>query len=95
MAYGTMLQEFSAEIANEINALINYTHDLAAWDEVMKPLSEQRRFDVLVEFVRPIITLALGMPYAIRARFLFATVHLCHQVNQLKGDYMVDKPKVK
>ncbi|MER8571518.1 hypothetical protein NKH19_10735 [Mesorhizobium sp. M1338] len=92
MAYGTMLREFSTEIANEINALINYTHDLAAWDEVMKPLNEQRRFDVLVEFVRPIASLALGMPYAIRARFLFAAVHLCHQVNQLKhGKKWVDQ----
>ena len=92
MAYGTMLKEFSAEIANEINALINYTHDLAAWDEVMKPLAEQRKFDVLAEFVLPIASLALGMPYSIRARFLFAAVHLCHQVNQLQqGKKWVDK----
>ncbi|TPN46368.1 hypothetical protein [Mesorhizobium sp. B1-1-7] len=92
MPYGTMLREFSAEIANEINALINYAHRLAAWEEVMRPLTDQRKLDVLVEFVSPIASLALGMPYSIRSRFLFAAVHLCHQVNQLQhGKRWVDK----
>lgn len=83
MAYGTMLQEFSSEIANEINALINYVHSLAAWEMVLRPLDDKRRLSALVELVDPLATVALNLPYAIRSRFIFATAHLTHQANRL------------
>jgi len=92
MPYGMMLGEFSSQIANDINALVNYTRRLQAWEVVMRPLGEKRILDALVEFVDPLTAVALGMPYAIRARFLYAAVHLNHQANQVRdGACWVDK----
>ncbi len=85
MPYAEMFEEFSREIANTINELTNYTHDLTAWRDVMTPLDDNGRADVLVQFVTPLATLALNLPYVIRSRFIFATAHLCHQVNRVKA----------
>lgn len=40
--------------------------------------------EALFEFVDPIATIALTLPYAIQCRFYFAIAHLCHQANKVK-----------
>lgn len=83
MAYSQMFDEFSREIANSINQLVNYTHRLKAWSVVMRPLNTEETLAVLSEFVEPLATVALNLPYVIKSRFVFASAHLGHQANRL------------
>lgn len=86
MAYGQMFDEFSREIANSINELVNHAHRLKAWSVVMSTLPRQQILEVLIEFVEPLATVALNLPYVIQSRFIFATAHLAHQANRaVKG----------
>jgi hypothetical protein len=82
LAYSQMLDEYAREIANSINALSDYTHRLTAWRDVVSPLDENKRIAAAHDFIDPLATVALNLPYAIRSRFIFAAAHLCHQVNR-------------
>ncbi len=82
--YIQMFDEFARELANVINELTRYTHQLAAWRDVVAPLDDRKKLDAVVEFINPVATIALNMPYVIRSRFIFATAHLSHQANRAK-----------
>lgn len=85
-AYAQLLGEFGQELANVINELIVNIRRLEAWDSVIASLDDDNKLNVLLEFVKPLATLSLNLPYVIRSRFIFATAHLCHQANhQLDG----------
>lgn len=84
MAWVEMHQEFSREISNSINELTRFTHHLAAWRNVAAPLNDQQKFQLAHEFISPLATLALNLPYVIRSRLIFATAHLCHQANKAR-----------
>jgi hypothetical protein len=82
-AYGMMFDEFSREIANGINTLSGYVHRLKAWNAVISSMGDdQELMDATHEFIEPIATISLTLPYVIRSRFIFAIAHLCHQANQ-------------
>ena len=85
MPYAEMFKEFSQELANIINDLTRYTHQLSAWRDVVEKLDDDRKFNVAVEFVDPLATIALNLPYVIRSRFIFAAAHLSHQAGRIKG----------
>lgn len=82
MPYAEMFIEFSQELANSINDLTRYTHQLAAWRDVVDKLDDEGKFNVAVEFVDPLATIALNLPYVIRSRFIFAATHLSHQAGR-------------
>jgi hypothetical protein len=82
MAYGEMFREYSIEIANSLNQLTDYVHRLRAWDLALAGSDDDQKMEALHEFIDPISTTALNLPYAIRARFIFAVTHLCHQANK-------------
>ena len=84
MPYSMMLDDFARELANSINAFTLNVQRLSAWATLMTSLGEEERAEALHEFIDPIATLSLLMPYAIRSRLLFATAHLCHQVNLVR-----------
>lgn len=84
MAYAEMFKEFSLELANIINDLTRYTHQLAAWRDVVQSLRDDGKFSVAIEFVDPLATMALNLPYVIRSRFIFAAAHLSHQAGRTK-----------
>lgn len=86
MAYREMLNEFSQGIANAINDLTRYTHQLAAWREVVSILNDSEKLDVAVEFVDPLATISLNLPYVIRSRLIFAAAHLSHQAARNNSD---------
>jgi hypothetical protein len=91
MVYDQMFQEFSTEIANALNQLTNHLHRLRAWDLVLPSLNDDETMEALDEFIEPIATVALSLPYGIRSKFIFAIAHLCHQANQaLPGVQWVD-----
>jgi len=82
LAYGLMLQEFSQEIGNSINELVGNVCRLSCWQEVISGLEQADKVDVLHEFVNSIAVVSLNLPHVIRSRFVFASLHLCHQANQ-------------
>lgn len=82
LPYGMMLDEFSREIANSLNDLINYTRRLRAWSAVVAPMTDQEKLDTVHEFIDPVAIVSLNLPAVIRARFAFAAAHLCHQANR-------------
>lgn len=84
MPYVEMFKEFSQELANIINDLTRYTHQLAAWCDVVNKLNDDGKFNVAVEFVDPLATITLNLPYVIRSRFIFAAAHLSHQAGRIK-----------
>lgn len=86
MAYRDMLQEFSREISNSLNDLTNYTHRLKAWGTVISPMPDQEKLETTHEFIDPLATVSLTLPYVIQSRFIFATAHLCHQANRSRDD---------
>ena len=83
-AYSGMFQEFSQELANIVNDLTHYTHQLKGWRDLVHALNDKARMDVAIEFIEPLGTLALNLPYVIRSRFIFAAAHLCHQAGRTK-----------
>jgi hypothetical protein len=82
--YSRMLLEFSRSLANIVNQLGNYARRLKSWDKVLSGFDEDLKLELLFEFVEPIATVSLGLPYAIQSRFFFVTAHLSHQANKSK-----------
>ena len=83
-AYALMLLEFSRELANIINRLTEDIPRLEAWSNVVTWLSEEDKTRANLEFIDPLATVAVCRPAVIRARFVFAAAHLCHQANQVE-----------
>jgi hypothetical protein len=69
-------------LANGLNKLTNYTHHLKAWSVALSSMTDQEKFRAVYEYVDPIATVGLTLPYVIKSRFIFATAHLCHQANR-------------
>ena len=85
-----MLDEHSRELANSINELQRYITSLKAWKGVIDNKNDNEKFEIVIEFVSPIATLAINLPYVIRSRFIYSVAHLCHQANQVKQKNWVD-----
>ena len=81
MAYSFMLDDFARELANAMNGFTLNVRRLCTWESLMASLDEKEQAEALHEFIEPIVTLCLLTPYMIKSRLLFATAHLCHQVN--------------
>lgn len=90
MPYALMADEYLRSLANAINALIGYSHRLAAWDKVLIGAPVKDQHALVIEHIEPLGTVALLYPYAIRSRLIFATAHLCHQANRIKVEDWTD-----
>lgn len=86
LAYSQMLNEHARELSNSLNELNRYVENLKAWCEILDDMGDddQKKYQVIFEFVSPIATLAINFPYVIRSRFFYSIAHLCHQANRLK-----------
>ena len=84
MPYTLMFGEFARELANVMNEFTRYTHQLAAWRDLVAPLDNRKKLDAIVGFINPVATVAINMPYVIRSRSIFAAAHLSHQANRAK-----------
>ncbi len=95
LLYSLMLSEYSRSLANAVNQLGDYSRRLRAWDTILENYSEDEKLEALFEFVDPIATISLNLPYAIQSRFYFAIAHLCHQANKvkLKREWKDDLPE--
>ncbi|PDT76988.1 hypothetical protein CO675_10405 [Bradyrhizobium sp. C9] len=63
-----MIDEFSREIANSINDLTNYAHNLKAWHRVLSDMTEDEQFDVHHDAIDPLAVTAINLPHVIRSR---------------------------
>jgi len=95
LPYSLMLPEYSRSLANTINQLGDYSRRLRAWDTILDNYNDDEKLEALFEFVDPIATISLNLPYAIQSRFYFAIAHLCHQANKakLKREWKDDLPE--
>ena len=84
MAYSEMLGEYATELANSINDLTHHVHRLRAWSRIISPLTNEEKVEAAHEFINPLGTAALGLPYVIKSRFAFAAAYLSHQANKAK-----------
>ena len=80
--YYQMLEDHAQSLANEVNSFGYHTGQLEAWSVVLPKYEIEDQLLLLMEFVEPIATTAVGAPYALRSRFLFSVSHLCHQANK-------------
>jgi hypothetical protein len=95
LLYSLMLSEYSRSLANMINQLGDYSRRLGAWGKNIEILNETEQLEALFEFVDPIATISLTLPYAIQSRFNFVIAHLSHQANKakLKTDWKDNIPE--
>jgi len=85
IAYSQMLNEHARELANSLNEMRQFIINLKGWSEVLDQTeSYEKRRQIVFEFVNPVATLAINLPYVIRTRFVYSITHLSHQANQLK-----------
>lgn len=82
LPYSEMFNEFSREIANSLNEMNDYSFRLRTWNTVIAPMNDQEKLDAVHEFIDPIATIGLNLPYVIRSRFILAVAHLSHQANR-------------
>jgi len=96
-AYSQFLEEHALEIANVINELGRYILDLSSWKQVIDSLDDdEQKLVVIGDFISPVATIALNLPYVIRSRFIYSVSHLSHQANKVevkewKDDFPIDK----
>lgn len=86
MPYSQYLNGHARELANTINEFGQHINSLLAWEKVLKDCDPKEKHTILFEFVSPLTTLTLNMPYIIRSRFIYSITHLSHQANQLNQE---------
>ncbi|MGO9021187.1 MAG: integrase [Syntrophobacteraceae bacterium] len=89
--YNLMLDEFARELANSINESLMYIDNLKSWNKVLSVMEDTIKDAIILDFIRPLATLAILLPNIIRSRFIYATAHLCHQANRTKHKLWVDE----
>ncbi len=92
--YFQMLEDHATELANVINQLSLYIDKLSAWAKVILEYTEEERFYVIHEFIEPLCSMCINLPYVIRSRFIFSVTQLSHQANRtiLGRDWKDDLP---
>lgn len=90
MAYSQMLQEFARELANAVNDLTHRERRLRAWATALNDSDNKALLDAQHAVADDVAVVALGLPYVVRSRFIYATAHLCHQANQARRSEWAD-----
>ena len=100
--YAAHSEGFAREILNEIHNLRRYLTDLQCWLVVLKSLTEEeKRRDVIIEFLDDRTVLALGRSTAIKSRFIYAATKLglvyakLADANDLPREHEIDVTEMK
>ena len=80
--YSELLSEHTRQIANDINCFRRNLIKLNVWDKIISEYAENEKFNLIVEFIEPLIILLHDLPYSTNNRFIFSLSHLCHQANR-------------
>ena len=90
MPYYQFLTEHSRELANGINSFGRHINSLQVWEKVLNEFNDKEKHFIVIEFVAPLATLCLTLPYTLRSWFIYSVAHLCHQANRLKQKPWID-----
>jgi DUF2934 family protein len=77
-----MVQGHTLTAANTINRFAYDLRSLTAWNKVFESASEAERMQALYEFLSPIASHCLSMPYAIKQMFIKSICQISHQTNR-------------
>ena len=88
--YCQTLKDLSRQLANDINRLWRNIAKLEAWSKVLSHYDDEEKKYLLAEFIESLAIVALNLPHAIRARFIFSLSHICHQANRIKAPNWAD-----
>lgn len=70
-------------LTNEVNSFGQSLEKLAAWARVLDAVGIGEKHELLLEFVTPLATYVLNLPFALKNRFAFAAMRLSDEANQL------------
>ena len=90
MVYSEFLLEHTNQLVNDIHSFRLNLIKLNSWNNVIHKYSEQEKFNLLVEFLEPLLVFLHDLPYSINNRFIFSLSHLCHQANRYTLDEWKD-----
>jgi hypothetical protein len=79
--YNDMLNDHAGHLANELNAIVWHSQQLAAWEKVLPAYDMEDRMLIIREFIDCPATILTNFPYALRQRFIYSVSHLSHQAN--------------
>jgi hypothetical protein len=74
-----------AHILTATNTINRFSYDLrslTAWDKVFESVSEAERMQALYEFLSPIASHCLSMPYAVKQMSIKSICQISHQTNR-------------
>jgi hypothetical protein len=83
MVFHLMASDLIRELLNEINLFYSTLINLNAWEKVLKDYSMDMKSDILVEILNPILLHSLNLPYAVKNRFIYASVMLLRETATL------------
>lgn len=81
LPFHNVAQDALREIANSINDFGRYIRALKAWRQIYENASEEDQYTLLLEHVRPLATLCLTAPQALRGRFIHAATSTSYYAN--------------
>jgi len=81
MPFHTVAQDALREIANSINGFVRYIHFLHAWRPIYEKASEEDQYNLLLDHVKPLTTLCLSAPQALRGRLIHAATATSYHAN--------------
>jgi hypothetical protein len=70
-------------VANSVSRFCYELHALASWQKALEALGEDERTIALFEFVSPMATSCLSLPYSIRQMLVKSICHISHHTNRL------------
>ena len=84
--YKEVFSEYNRQLTNDINTFRRNLIKLNSWNIILKEYEDDVKFELILEFIEPLIVLLHDFPYSIKNRFIFSLSNLCHQANR----YIVD-----
>jgi hypothetical protein len=78
----TMAQGHILTATHIINRFSNELRSVTAWNKVFEAVAEAERIAALYEFIYPIASQCLSMPYSIKQMFIKSICQLSHQTNR-------------
>ena len=82
MMVAMMAQEHILTATNTLNRFSYDLHCLSAWRKVFESATEVERMQALYEFLSPIASHSLSMPYSIKQMFVKSVCQISHQTNR-------------
>jgi hypothetical protein len=81
MPFHAVAQDALREIANAINGFGRYIHSLYAWQSIYEKATGEDQYNLLLDHIRPLSSLCLTAPQALRGRLIHAATATSYHAN--------------